>query len=565
MGNIVERLKDWWLGLDKSQRPVWMLGAGVLTVLLIGAVVFAGRPNMSMLFGGLSPQDQGMIVEELNKLGIPADYDANGNVMVPSNKVNEARAKLAVAKKLPQSGNLGYGTFDSINMTTSPAVEREKIKSAIEGELANTLQKFQGITAARVHLALGDDSPFAQERTPATASIVISEDSSARLTPDQAQAIVRLVQFGVRGLDQKNITVVTDKGNMLFDGTLDGTTNGAASTKIAAENEEAIRRERDLQQKLDSVFGLGNTRVQIPILKLNFDKISEDSIERGPSKKPVVSETVEEKMGNADGGAEGAAGAISNTQQPADALSNPSKNYSGTQTREEFETNEKRTTIQKGSGDLERMSINVMVNSAVIKDVAPIEQIVAGYLGPLSTDSDNFKATVTAVEFDASQKKAAETATAAAARTSQMQQMISMLPIVALLVVGFLVAKSIGKSAAPKMGQQVEVALPGVGTIALPMSTIESHPELRELAQAPGFTPTAPMPQNPTEQVIDIVGGSELAQALHALASNGQAELHVDDIPDKVNIPLEQIKKMAISKPDAVAKLIKTWILEERR
>jgi len=66
------------------------------------------------------------------------------------------------------------------------------------------------------------------------------------------------------------------------------------------------------------------------------------------------------------------------------------------------------------------------------------------------------------------------------------------------------------------------------------------------------------------EQVIAIEGG-ELAQALHALATSNSVQVNIDDIPDRVNIPLEQIKKMALTKPESVANLIKTWILEERR
>jgi flagellar biosynthesis/type III secretory pathway M-ring protein FliF/YscJ len=56
---------------------------------------------------------------------------------------------------------------------------------------------------------------------------------------------------------------------------------------------------------------------------------------------------------------------------------------------------------------------------------------------------------------------------------------------------------------------------------------------------------------------------NEFAAALGALATS--STINIDDIPDKVNIPLEQIKKMSIQKPEAVANLIKTWILEERK
>lgn len=41
--------------------------------------------------------------------------------------------------------------------------------------------------------------------------------------------------------------------------------------------------------------------------------------------------------------------------------------------------------------------------------------------------------------------------------------------------------------------------------------------------------------------------------------------IQIDDIPDKVNVPLEQIRKMAENRPQVVAMLMKTWLLEEKR
>ena len=125
MASFLETIKAWWLGLDRTQRPIWLLGGGLLVALLVVAYMLSSRPSMSLLLGGLSPADQGMVVQELNKMGIPANYDASGNVLVASNRVSEARAKLAVAKKLPQGGNLGFGSLDSMNsMLVSPVVEK---------------------------------------------------------------------------------------------------------------------------------------------------------------------------------------------------------------------------------------------------------------------------------------------------------------------------------------------------------------------------------------------------------------------------------------------------------
>lgn len=539
---------------------MWMVGGVVLVVLLMGAVMLSGRPSMSLLFAGLSPADQGMVVEELNKLGISAEYDANGNVQVPANKVNEARARLAVAQKLPSSGNLGYGALDAMNPMISPEVEREKIKAAIEGELANSIQSIAGVASARVHLTTPDSSPFARDSKPATASIIITERAGGRLSADQAEAIARLVQFGVSGLKPENITLVNEKGQTLYDGAQVNGSSGSADRKVTAEIEEARRREQDLQRKLDAAFGAGNTIVSIPLLTLNFDKVSETSVQRGPSSKPVTREEVTERMNDAmNGNGMGEAGAPSNIGAPAGDAPGQEKEYEGTQRREEFEINETTRSIQRSAGTLEAMTINVMVNAGAIDNVAPVQQYVQSYLGPLAQQPDRFAASVTSVEFDGTQAQAAQQATAAAAAQSRNEQIMSLLPIVALIVIGFLLLRAIGKSspkvgAAPVSRESVEVALPGGGMMTLPAAAFQALPE-----------GAATLSENEKgEQVIAIEGG-ELANALHALAQSNAAQVPIEDIPDKVNIPLEQIKKMAIAKPEAVANLIKTWVLEERR
>ncbi|HJP82933.1 MAG TPA: hypothetical protein VJ835_05455, partial [Fimbriimonadaceae bacterium] len=56
----------------------------------------------------------------------------------------------------------------------------------------------------------------------------------------------------------------------------------------------------------------------------------------------------------------------------------------------------------------------------------------------------------------------------------------------------------------------------------------------------------------------------ELAAALaEAQRHVGVDHVDVPSIGNKINVPLEQIKKMSNEKPEVVAMLIKSWLLEE--
>ncbi|MBL8060926.1 MAG: flagellar M-ring protein FliF [Chthonomonas sp.] len=544
MVSFLEQIKAWWLGLDRTQRPIWILGGGLLTALLVVAFMLSSRPSMSLLFGGLSPADQGMVVQELNKMGISAEYDTNGNVLVPGNKVSEARAKLAVAKKLPQGGNLGYGALDNMNsMMVSPEVEKVKIKAAMEGDLANSIQMMSGISAAKVTLTLPDNTPFAAEQKPAGASIVVTQDGGVSLSAEQAQAIVRLVQFGVSGLGAERIVVMNDRGQRLYDGAEATGINASADKKVQAEIAEARRREQELQAKLDAAFGVGNTIVSIPMINLNFDKIHENSVIKQPTPKPVSIDTTEETMADANGSsAMGAAGTTSNLQAPAEGSSTDKKSYSGTTKSATYDMNVTEKSIERSAGVLEGMTLSVLVNSANITDTAPVEEYIQNYLGPLSQQTDKFKASVTSTAFDKTATEGMKAAQSGAASRNITQQLMAILPIAALILVGFLITKAISK-ATPRPGQATAVALPGGGTLSLPPGALNGDPN----------------------QLIALEG-ADIANALNTRAvQNSEPPVPIEDIPDKVNVPLEQIKKMASTRPETVASLLKTWMLEETR
>lgn len=560
MGSLLERIKNWWSSVEASRRPLYLAGIALLSVLVIASVMIAGKPSMSMLFGGLSPADQGMVVDELNKAGIRAEADTAGNVYVASGQVATARMKLATAKKLPNSGNAGMAMLDSIGPMVSESVEREKLKGAQEAELASSIETLDGVDSARVHLTLQENSPFTRDNSPSTASIVLRKQPNGSFGPEQAQAVARLVQFAVEGLKMENITIVSDAGETLYDGA-ESTGGGAfADRRLALERELTQQKERDLQAILDGAVGVGNTIVDIPVLKIDSDLVNEETIERGPSSKPVVKEEVSEKMKDGQStDVGGAAGSNGNMAPPAESTGGPtSRDYNGTQTRQEFEINESRKKIERAPGSIQMMAVNVLVNSKNVKDVAAVEAYVQSSLGPLASDPTKFSATVTPMEFDTTRQEEAKKAAGESAGRDRMQQILAMLPIAALLVVGFLVSKSLGKglSTTPDPAPEpasltapAPKALPVVEDIPNPFSipdetlTPVSKADLEALAQTPA---------------------ESMAHAIQAISSKPTVT-EFEEIPDKVNIPLEQLKHFANTRPAMVAGLIKTWIAEDRK
>jgi flagellar M-ring protein FliF len=552
MSAILLRIRTWWETADRTQRVVTVFGSLLLIAMVMGTIYLSSRPRMDVLYGGLSPADQGMLITELQSRGIPYRQDSQGNVLIPANQIVETRALLASAGKSPTSGHIGNESLTGIGVGTTPNVEAQRLRAALEGELARSIETFKGVQSARVHITLGNDSPFAAERRPPSASIAVTSDAGVGIGLAEGEAIARLVASGVAGMSASDVTVIKD-GQILHDASSMAGAAGSADKRLQAQIAEQRRRATELQRNLDLVFGPGNTVVTVD-LELDFDEKTTVSQERTPSETPVLSETNTETMRGTDMAAGALAGTPSNVPAQATPPSGGSsgQQYEGTRKALQFESNQRNTTNKEAAGDLLRMAINVVVDSATVTDVAKVTQYLQGYLGPLANDP-RFTANVTAIEFDRKTQTESQKASAAAAGSQRIQQLISLLPIFALLFVGFLVVKSLGKVA---QSQTV---------------SIEALPDGRLAVQsgAPGGVGGALGSGSATAGI----GGSPGAEGdlgeggggggLLYRSTDGTTEIEV--ISEKVNVPLEQIKKMSLDRPSAVAMLVQSWMLEDRR
>lgn len=546
MGAMLLKLRTWWETADRTQRAVTLFGGAFLVILLGGTFFFASRPKMTMAFGGLSPTDVGTVTAEIQKLGIPVEFDTQGNVMVPSSQVAEVRAKLAVAGKLPSSAHVGNEELSKLGMMNTPAVERERIKSILEGELSRSIEQIEGVGTARIHITLGERTAFAAEKKPATASVVIHEKSGG-VDQASARAIAMMVANGVPGLEPAKVFVVDNAGRALYDGTEQASISGMASQKLEAERGEALRRERDIQAKLDAVIGRGNSVVTVNV-EMDFDRETKEVSELKPNKNPIREETASEQVGGttpATGGAPGAGANTPNANSTAPTTSSDN-GYSGTKKFVEYPYTKTDAKTEKAIGSIKKLAIAVMVNQDKIEDATPVEEYLTSYIG----ENEGFTASVTSMKFDTTLADEAKKTAAATAGQERMQQIISLLPVGALLLVAFVVLKAFAKAA---KSQTVMVhALPGGALVAggagggsAVMAAVphDGHAE----------SPAAPTDGSPSTPARSL-----------APRNIGETE-DVGDIEERMNRPLEQLKRMAHDRPDSVGLLIKSWMLEERR
>jgi flagellar biosynthesis/type III secretory pathway M-ring protein FliF/YscJ len=551
MGGFIERIKNWWLESNPTQRYTTLGGIGLTLVLLFGVFTVASRPKFEMLYGGLSQTDQAAIVTDIQTQGIPVKYDTPGQVEVPSDKVADLRMKLTMSGKVPKGAHTGDEGLGDMNLGTTPTVERERIRAMKEGEMARSIETNPGVRSARVHITLGDPSPFAEQQRPATASVSLITTGQGSISREAARGIAMLVSNSVDGLDMKHVVVLDERSQALYNGGELADDGAMATNKLEMEQTVARKEEMRLQAILDGIYGIGTTKVSVNC-EVNMDETRKhETIQQ--TKKGAITKSMTEKMIGSSPNAIGGAGAESNVQQPTTVDSKSGENYVNTVTQSEPTRIETTTDTKPAVGAVKSMVINVAADNKEDKFGDPqkltsLQAFIATEIA--GKDKSKFVAKVTPMDFDDTTKNQLVKAQDESKSAAQMQQLFSLLPIAALLIVGILVVKQISKFS--KVG----------------MVTVGANGQMRQGSLGGAYTGSDESGAQPGseayQRAINKYSNSEIA----SMGEDGIIFLDTDEvvevekIREKKSVHLSAIKQMAKDRPEPTAMLIKTWLTE---
>jgi flagellar M-ring protein FliF len=300
--------------LGLNVRPMLLLlGVALAVAAGVTVVLWWKGPNWSLLYGNLSDSDASSVIQALQTGGIEYKLDnSSGAIMVPSERVHDARLQLA-SQGLPQGKNSSFELISKDpGFGVSQFMESARYQYALESELARTISSLQAVEAARVHLAIPQQSAFVRDRRPASASVLLQLRPGHRLEPEQVSAIVHLVGSSIPELDSDQVTVVDQQGRLL-------SSPKSGDAAMAAEQFEAAHRVEDtyiqrIEQLLAPIVGDGHARAQVTV---DLDAAaSEEAHEQYKPDSVVRSEQTSEESSRNQGGSGGVPGALTN-QPPA--------------------------------------------------------------------------------------------------------------------------------------------------------------------------------------------------------------------------------------------------------
>ena len=327
----------------------FMIAVSTILVIVGTVLIFSWARHMTygVLYGNMPPEDVGAVVDELDRLKVTYRLSAGGStIMVPEGKIGEVRVRLAMAG-LPTGGAIGYEIFDKSSIGTTEFVQKLNYRRALEGELMRTISGLSEVAAARVHIVLPEQKLFVEDELQPTASVVVKLRAGARLNKRKINGIQQLVASGVEGLQAENVTMLDYSGNLLSSSQTADPTVALSARQLDLQKSVESYLQSKAQSLLDRVVGPHKSIVRVNA-RLNFEQLDKTIEEYDPDNLTILSqekneETITDNSTTTEGGS------------------------SGSQTSKEnsivnYEVNRTVQHIVAETGNIEKLSISVIVD-----------------------------------------------------------------------------------------------------------------------------------------------------------------------------------------------------------
>lgn len=520
-------------GFTAGQRA--MLGLALLGTFLGGMFFlrWSAATEYAPLFSNLEAADAAEVTSALDSRGTPYRLaDGGTSILVPRAEVYAARIELS-ADGLPSSGSPGYELLDDQGITTSEFRQRVDYQRALEGELARTIGAIDGVQDAIVHLVIPEDDLFSADAQHPSASVLLSTRAGQTIAAGQVQAVVHLVASSVEGLEADQVTVADATGRVLSAPGEDGLAAAAGDARASqTAGFEAAMASR-IEEMLVPVTGPGRARVSVTA-QLDLDRRETTSETFGqPDSAPVMSESTSDESFSGDSAAVG--GVLGPDAVPTTGTTGDGSTYTRSSTDRVFANERITQVVQDAPGDVQRLSVAVLLDEGAGIDSVAVQQLVAAGAGIDVARGDTLE--VTQLPFDTSAADAAAAELADARHAEEKGQLFSLLRTVAsvaiVAIVLFLAWRSTRKAAVARYPLAIPLDVADPADRGLPAGGIGPTEEQDGAAFARELAGIEAIPSGPTE-----------------------ADLQREELQG-------QITDLIDRQPDDVAQVLRSWMSEK--
>ena len=283
------------------------------------------------------------------------------------------RALLAIVKSGLMDQNVGLEVFDKGDFTSTKEDKRIRLSRAINGELSRLIRKIPPIENASVLVSIPEQTMFAADQKPITATVQVVMPSGEKLDAMKVKAIKNLLLGTVNGLVAENISITDTNGNV-YDSIVSADDDLLAKIQ---ENDQYMQQK--VKAQLDKLVGKGNYVATVSTY-LRESPMDKSTIDFDPNKKTAVTEqTFSEGLGDQTRDSNKGISAVSvylpNGLPANNADSSQNRSYSRTARETQYVVAKIQTNEFLKPGVVEDISIAVTLEESSIPPNTTIEEM----------------------------------------------------------------------------------------------------------------------------------------------------------------------------------------------
>ena len=233
--NIINRIREWWNGMNMRQRIMLISAVAVVAVALgiLGYVV--SRPQMTTLTRADNFEQASKIRSLLEGEGITYTLGDDGLTFTINQKDWADAQILLGTNDIPSNG---YSINDVVtgSFSTTEADKQKLYKAYLESKFEEALASLSNVNSAQVTLYIPkDDGTLIANQEESYAGIIL--ELSDTMEADQAAGLAKYIATELGNDSTANITILDSNGNTLFAGGDEATSAGIASTNQAVKRD----------------------------------------------------------------------------------------------------------------------------------------------------------------------------------------------------------------------------------------------------------------------------------------------------------------------------------------
>lgn len=292
--------------------------------------------------------------------------------------------------QIVQSGlmdqNVGLEIFDKGDFTSTKEDKKIRLTRAINGELARLIRKIKPIENASVFISIPEQTMFASNQKPVTATVQIVIPTDQKLDQLKVKAISNLLLGSVSGLEAENISITDTNGNVYH------SIMNASDEMLAKIEENDKYMQQKVMAQLDRLLGKGNYVATVSTFLRQVPAEKYSTTYDPERKAPVSEQTFNEGLGDQTKDSSSNSSAVSvylpNGMGSSGATSSQDRSYNRTARETQYGVSKTQLNEYLKPGTIEEVSIAVTLERSAMPpdtNIETLKELVARAAGPKAT------------------------------------------------------------------------------------------------------------------------------------------------------------------------------------